>query len=223
MPESGAAAAPGSKRESAVRVMRRAKVASACIIRRVTRALWERYKAALGDEPLPAALVDLDAVDRNIQRLLEPVRAHDKTLRLATKSVRCPDLVRYIVERSGGVIRGLMTYTASETAFWAEQGQRDLLLAYPTVHPRDVALLAEANARGASAAVVVDEEAQLAPLDAAARARGTRVPVVIEVDMSYRPRGMRVHIGVRRSPLRGVDDVVALARRIDAFGGLRFL
>src|SRR5450631_710419 len=114
-----------------------------------------------------------------------------------------------------------MTFTADETHWLAtERGERDLLLAYPTVHPRDVGLLADANARGAVASVVVDCVAHLEALDAAARARRTKIPVVIEVDVSYRPLGDAVHVGARRSPLRRVEDVVSLARRVARFDGL---
>jgi len=166
-------------------------------------------------------MVDLDALDANVDRLLAPARAHGKALRLATKSIRSPELVKHIVARGAGVVRGLMTYTADETHHWAtERNERDLLLAYPTVHPRDTALLADANARGAVASVVVDSTAHLDALDAAARARRTKIPVVVEVDVSYRPLGDAVHVGARRSPLRKVEDVVSLARRVARYEGL---
>jgi hypothetical protein len=45
---------------------------------------WQRYRRALAGVSLPAALVDLDALDANIDLLLAPVRAALKTLRLAT-------------------------------------------------------------------------------------------------------------------------------------------
>ncbi len=60
------------------------------------------------------------------------------------------------------------------------------------------------------------------PWPAAGRAQGARVPVVLEVDIAFRPLGSLVHIGVRRSPLRCVGDVVALARRAAAAQGLTF-
>src|SRR2546421_267575 len=59
-------------------------------------------------------------------------------------------------------------------------------------------------------------------LDAAARAASTRIPVVVELDLAYRPLGSLVHLGVRRSPLRGAGDAVAFAARIADFPGLRF-
>jgi D-serine deaminase-like pyridoxal phosphate-dependent protein len=180
---------------------------------------WKRYREALAGERLPVAFVDLDAFERNVDRFVEVARAAGKRLRVASKSLRCPALVARVVERAGGVVDGVMTYTAEETAFYAADGIRDLLLAYPTLQPRDAASLAEAN-RTASAAAVVDDAAQLRPLADAARTAGTRIPVVIDVDMSWTPAGM--HVGVRRSPLRRADEVVALARAVAAESSLRF-
>ena len=83
----------------------------------------------------------------------------------------------------------------------------------------DAALLASIN-KGARVAVVADDADQLEPLAAAARAAGTRIPIVLELDVSWRVAGL--HLGVRRSPLREADAVVALARRIAGTGGLEF-
>jgi len=170
---------------------------------------------------MPAAFVDLAAFDANVDRLLAPIRAAGKRVRIATKSVRCPALLDRVMARAGALAIGYMTYTAAETAFHASAGVRDLVLAYPTVGAHDAALIAHANA-AATAAVVVDDEAHLAPLASAARAAGTTIPIVIDVDMSWRPIGDRVHLGVRRSPLREPSEVVALARRVADHPGLRF-
>ena len=182
---------------------------------------YSRYRAALEREPLPAAIVDMDAVDANIAALLAPLKTGKKTLRLATKSVRCPALFKYILDRGAPFVRGLMTYTATETAFLAAEGHRDLLLAYPTAQLSDAELLADVSRKGATAAVIVDDVAHLGLLDACAREKGTRVPVVLDIDLSYRPIAP-LHLGVRRSPLRTAADVVALARRVSDFPGLTF-
>jgi D-serine deaminase-like pyridoxal phosphate-dependent protein len=68
--------------------------------------------------------------------------------------------------------------------------------------------------------VVVDHVDHLELLDVAAREAGTVVPVVVEVDMAYRAFGL--HLGVRRSPLHEIADVVTFAKTIDRYGGLRF-
>jgi D-serine deaminase-like pyridoxal phosphate-dependent protein len=179
---------------------------------------WTRYRSALRGEALPAAIVDLTALAANTKALL--AAAHPKPLRIATKSVRCPDLVRRITLLGEGRIVGLMTYTAAETAYLAEQGHADLLLAYPTALASDAALLARAN-RTASARVVVDAVEHLGPLEEAARACETRVPVIVDMDMAYSPVGA-VYLGVRRSPLHTTDAIVALVRKIADYPHLSF-
>jgi len=167
---------------------------------------WERYRRLLAEEPLPAALVDLDALDA-------PVRARGKRLRIATKSIRCPDLVRYIEDRAGEVRGGLMTYTAAETAFYAARGHGDLLLAYPAARETDLFHVCRAN-RVATAAIVVDDARQIEALGCAACREGVVVPVVVEIDLSWRPAGDLAHVGVRapagQSPGRSPQSVAPL-------------
>ena len=179
---------------------------------------YQRLKRAIAGEPLPVAVVDLDAMDRNFDRLL--ASAKGKRLRIASKSVRCPALLTSLAARGGPAIVGLMTYTAAETEFLAAQGWKDLLLAYPTAQPTDLQALLRANQNGV-AAVAVDSAEQTDALSAAAAAAGVSIPVVIDVDMSYRPVEW-LHLGVRRSPLRLASDIVGLARRIVTSPSLRF-
>ncbi len=181
---------------------------------------YQRYSRALADRELPAALLDLDAVERNLDRMVDTVRGTGKTLRLATKSLRSVELLRHLLACGQGVIRGLMTYSAAETAFLHEQGLDDLLLAYPTVQPADLDRLCQLAGAGADASVALDSLAQVEPLEQAALSRGVRVGVIIDVDMSLRMAG--AHLGVRRSPLRAPAEVVALARRVSDSDGLRF-
>ncbi len=170
---------------------------------------------------LPAAVVDLEALEGNIDGIAEVVRGSGKRMRVATKSIRCPALIERILARGGDCFRGLMTYSAAETAFWAQRGQTDLLLAYPTVQASDLEHLVAIARAGATAAVVVDSAAHVEALAGAARAGGVVLPAVVEVDMSFRPGGL-LHMGVRRSPLREAGEVVALAEKIAAEPALRF-
>lgn len=179
---------------------------------------WVRLREAIVGEPLPCALVDLDAFDANVERILRPVRAHKKTLRPATKSIRVPELIRRVAAHEG--VRGLMTYSAKETLLLAEQGFSDLLCAYPTVQRSDVDALAAA-AKHTVVRVVCDDVAHLEALDAAAERAGTVVGAMVEIDMSYRPLE-RIHLGVRRSPLRSAEDASAFAERATGFRHLRF-
>src|SRR3990172_9617486 len=110
--------------------------------------LYARYRQAVKDQRMPLVLVDLDAVDHNIAVLLADVRARGKTLRLASKSVRCLALIRYIVEKGEGAVRGIMAYTVEEGAFLTQQGFDDVLVAYPSVQPSDARLLARLAPEG---------------------------------------------------------------------------
>lgn len=184
------------------------------------RERWARYGAVIAQEPLPCALVDLDAFDTNLDRLLRPVRAAGKVLRPATKSIRVPALLRRVLERGGSAVSGLMTYAARETLYLAEEGFADLLLAYPTVRRNDVDALAAA-ARRTTIRVVCDAPEHLEALDAAAGRAGVKLGAIIEVDLSYRPIE-RLHLGVRRSPLRTAADVLGLADRVRRYANLRF-
>jgi D-serine deaminase-like pyridoxal phosphate-dependent protein len=182
--------------------------------------LYERYRRLVQNERLPLALVDLDAIDANIETLLAEVRRHGKTLRLASKSIRCLWLFRYITERGQGAIRGVLSYSVAEAAFLVEQGFTDIIVAYPTVQPSDCQLLAQLNDPNRRVAIVVDSEAHLEAL------HGTPerpIPVVIEIDLSYRPLGGRVHLGARRSPLRSPEAVLELAWKIAHRRDLKFL
>jgi D-serine deaminase-like pyridoxal phosphate-dependent protein len=187
---------------------------------------YARLKHAIAGQRLPLALVDLDALEANVDALAEKVRGSGKRLRVASKSIRAPALLRRVLERLGPELAGgVMTYDAAETAFLFAQGLEDLLLAYPTAQAADVDALADLAARGAALTVTVDDAAQVAPLARAAIARGATIDVVIDVDVAFRPLGERlggsVHLGVRRSPIRTIDQAKALAAKIADARGLR--
>jgi D-serine deaminase-like pyridoxal phosphate-dependent protein len=158
-------------------------------------------------------MVDLDALDENARRLF--AGADGKPVRIATKSLRAPALLKRAADAGHSQVAGLMTYAARETPLLLKEGFRDLLLAYPTVLRADVAEVARAN-RDALVSVVADAPEHLEALDAAAREAGVRIPVVVDVDVSYHALGS-LHVGVLRSPLRTPEDVVAFARRVTTF------
>jgi D-serine deaminase-like pyridoxal phosphate-dependent protein len=185
-------------------------------------ALYARYRAAVQAERLPLALVDLDALDHNVDAVLAPVRASHKTLRVASKSVRSVDLLRRIVQRGGAAVRGLMAYSAEEAHFLAGEGFTDVLVAYPTAQLADARLVAEANREGAVVSLVVDAEEHLAIASKAASEAGVTIPVIVDVDMSYRPLGGKAHIGVRRSPIFTAKEAADRVERIERFPGLSF-
>lgn len=172
---------------------------------------YEAWRAALAGERLPAAAVDLDAFDRNVASVARLLRekAPRQTLRLATKSVRVPALIRRVLA-SGGPYQGLMCYAAAEVGFLAEQGFDDFLVAYPTVQWADLDVLRRIHRSGRRVRLVVDSLATIERIEFEMRGGETPFPLILDVDMSLRLLGGNVHLGVRRSPLRTVDDVLRL-------------
>ncbi|MCK6547632.1 alanine racemase [Myxococcota bacterium] len=178
-------------------------------------ARWRRYSAALAAEAPPAALVDVALFDANVARTLTLVAPSKKRLRVASKSIRSIPLLSRVRALTGDVMIGVMSYAVREAAHLVAHGFHDVLVAYPTVHPKNLALLAELAARpGVSVSIVADSEVHVAALEDAARVKGVRIPVLVDLDVSLRALGGALHLGVRRSPIHDVDAVLALAERI---------
>ena len=173
---------------------------------------WERWRRLGRRLAMPCAVVDLDALERNAKLMLARVVA-PATLRLATKSLRVPALMRHLASMDGR-IRGLMTFSARETAFLAERGFDDFVLAYPVAQMDEARLLVELGRRGFTVRVVVDSAAHL-DLLAAARGRGALggLSICLDVDVAWRLLDGKVHLGVRRSPVRSADEALVLAER----------
>jgi D-serine deaminase-like pyridoxal phosphate-dependent protein len=174
---------------------------------------WEDYEALFADIDAPFALVDLDALWANASEMTG--RAGGKPIRVATKSVRCRRVLGEILERSG--FRGLMTFTLPEALWLHENGQRDLLMAYPTA---DRAALAELGRLESDhpPVLMVDSREQLDLIEAATGGRPVRV--CIELDVSLWALGGRIRVGAKRSPVRTPEQAATLAREVLARPGL---
>jgi D-serine deaminase-like pyridoxal phosphate-dependent protein len=177
-------------------------------------------RAALAGERLPALVVDLDAFDRNLDRVLDLVRPSRLPLRVATKSVRIPALLRRLQERGGDALRGLMAFSVEEADLLVREGFDDVFVAYPPSVRKDAE---RAAGLAEKVSVAVDAEPHLRALSDAGLARGVRIRVVLCVDMSLRLLGDRLHLGVRRSPLATERDVLALARVASRLRGIELV
>ena len=169
---------------------------------------WDAATAAV--QP-PLAVVDLDAFDANAADLVR--RAPGKPIRVASKSVRCRTLLARALSQPG--FAGVMAYAVPEARWLVATGFEDVFVAYPSV---DRAALA-ARGRRREGGGAGDPHRRLASSTwssspALDRPHGLRV--ALDVDASLRIG--RVHLGVRRSPLREPADAVALARAAAAAG-----
>jgi D-serine deaminase-like pyridoxal phosphate-dependent protein len=116
-----------------------------------------------------------------------------------------------ILSHPSAVYRGFLTFTAEETAFLAQSGHDDFLLAYPTIQPEDMHTLAWIVRQGRELSVMVDAPEHLKALDDTGKKHNLTFHACIEIDMAYRPLGNdALHLGLRRSPIRTVEQALAL-------------
>ena len=183
-------------------------------------ALRARLDAATVHLDPPFAAVDLPAFDANAAALV--TRASGKPVRVASKSVRCRELLRRVLDRPGW--SGIMSFALPEAVWLVRTGvSEDVLVAYPTAHRAALAELAADEQLAAAVTLMVDDPAQLDLVDDVA-APGSRPPIriCVDLDASWRPvRG--VHLGVRRSPVHSPADAGALAATIAERKGFRLV
>ena len=195
----------------------------------------ERYNAATAHLEPPFAVVDLTAMRANAEAMTR--RAAGKPIRLASKSVRCRELIGQVLRMDG--FRGILAFTLPEALWLASRGAcDDIVVAYPTADHAALARLAGDPAAAAAITVMVDCPEHLDMIEKAAAgavpattgpattgAASTGGPdpvrVCIDIDAGYLALHGLMRAGARRSAIRTPADAVALAAAILARPGLR--
>jgi D-serine deaminase-like pyridoxal phosphate-dependent protein len=182
---------------------------------------YTRLEHATADLDPPFAVVDLAAFDSNAADLEK--RANGKAIRVASKSVRCRELLRRSLARDG--FAGVLAYTLPE-ALWlaSDDAFTDVVVGYPTVHRGALRQLASSEQAAARVTIMVDDPAQLDAVDAVVSpAQRPAIRVCLDIDASLRTMGGRVHLGVRRSPIHTVEQARALAATVSQRAGFRLV
>jgi len=166
--------------------------------------------------PTPVFVVDVDAFDANAADLLE--RAAGKPIRVASKSLRVPALIRRALSHEG--FRGVLAYTLAE-ALWLEEQEvsDDLVVAYPTVDRGALARLVASPRAASRITLMIDDVAHLDAVDALRASTAVPVRVAIDIDAGLVVGGR--HVGPKRSPLYDPSEVVALVRAVLARPGFQ--
>jgi D-serine deaminase-like pyridoxal phosphate-dependent protein len=175
----------------------------------------ERLERATAHLDAPLALLDLDALEANAADMER--RAGGVPIRLASKSVRCPELMRRLLAGHHG-FHGVLAFTLPEALWLADQGFEDIVVAYPTADRGALRRLAEGDAV-ARVTVMVDSVDQLDVIEAATGGGGP-VRVCVDVDAGWWPLRGRLKVGAKRSPVRTPGQAAALAREVVARPGL---
>jgi D-serine deaminase-like pyridoxal phosphate-dependent protein len=155
----------------------------------------------------PALVVDLDAYERNLDRMAASLAGTSVRLRGHAKTHKCPVVALHQIAR-GAV--GSCCQKVSEAEAMVYGGVRSVLVSNEVVGAQKITRLA-ALARQAEVAVCVDDAGNVRELDDAARAFGVRLPVLVEID-----------VGATRCGVAPGEPALALARHVAAQRGLRF-
>ena len=93
-------------------------------------------------------------------------RAGGTPLRLATKSLRVPGLIRYLLERDG--FQGVFAYTLPEALYLHGKGFSDIVVGYPTTDRAALDELMHDEAAAATITLMVDSVEHLDYIDSIA-------------------------------------------------------
>lgn len=159
------------------------------------------------DLETPALVVDLDRMERNLDRVADYARSHGLALRPHIKTHKSPRLAREQLQRGAAGVTCATPFEAEVMSTVAD----DLLVMYPPVGPQRADRLARVAARVRKLTVALDSETAARELSRAARDAGTTVHVLVELDA-----------GMHRVGLPSVDDAVQLARLVSGLPGLAY-
>jgi D-serine deaminase-like pyridoxal phosphate-dependent protein len=179
---------------------------------------YEVLKEVTKDLPLPFMVVDLDTFDANARELANKAKAHGKKLRLASKSIRVPALIKRLFEIDPETFQGVMCFSATEARFLSDEGLDDFLVAYPSIVNQETTDAIAVAKSGKTITLMVDSSYQVDAIDSQVgiEAPELKLELCIDADMSLRRLGGHVHLGVQRSPIRSVQNFQALAEHIQA-------
>lgn len=177
---------------------------------------YEGYKAIFANEPFPLAFVDLDVLDNNIQAILD--RAKGKTIRIASKSIRIPAILDYILKKNAQ-FQGLMCYHPNEAVFLSQQGFNNILLGYPYIHEKEILMILQEVAKGKELIFMVDDLEQIQRIQKIAAKINVNACICFDVDMSSDFGSL--HFGVYRSSITSAEKLEELIIKTKLFSHIQ--
>ncbi|HEU0286348.1 MAG TPA: amino acid deaminase/aldolase [Nocardioidaceae bacterium] len=175
--------------------------------------------AATADLDPPFAVVDMPAYEANALDLVR--RAKGKPIRLASKSIRVRQLIERTLTRPG--FAGVLAYSLAEANWLVDQGQTDIVVAYPSTDRGAWHALVADDARAGSVTVMVDSVEQLDFVDDILGAGAGHRLIRVALDLDASLRVGRLHLGTRRSPLHTPTEAADAARAIAKRPGFRLV
>jgi D-serine deaminase-like pyridoxal phosphate-dependent protein len=173
----------------------------------------ERLQRACAELEPPFAVVDIDAFAENANTLAR--RSSGKTIRVASKSLRCRALLERLLADETAPFKGVLALTVSEALWLTGHGVRDVVVGYPSVDREALSAVGDR----AEITVMVDAVEHLELLESL----GGPINVCLDADAGLWLLGGRVRVGPRRSPLHTPAQVAALAAEVARRPGLELV
>jgi D-serine deaminase-like pyridoxal phosphate-dependent protein len=162
---------------------------------------------SLADVDTPALLLDMDAFDRNLDRMDASLAGSAMRLRPHAKSHKCPEIA--LRQMAHGAV-GVCCQKVTEAEAMVAGGIPDVLISNQVVGKRKIARLMALAQRG-RVSVLVDDTTNVAALNDAASQHGVTLNVLVEVN-----------VGANRCGVPAGAAACTLARAVASSNHLHF-
>jgi D-serine deaminase-like pyridoxal phosphate-dependent protein len=140
------------------------------------------------DLDTPCLVLDLDVLERNLQKMQAAAVRAGKALRPHAKTHKCSALARR--QTAAGAV-GVCVAKVSEAEALVRAGIEGVLVTSPVATVRKIRRLVEALSAAPSLMTVVDHREGVELLDRALRDKGLAMDVLLDVDIGQRRTGVR--------------------------------
>lgn len=157
----------------------------------------------------PCLILDLDALERNIRKMGDYARDHGMRHRAHGKMHKSVDVLK--LQQDLGHAVGVCCQKVSEAEVFVRGGIKDVMVSNQVTDPVKIDRLAQLPKSGARILVCVDDPDNVKALSDAAVRHDTQIEALVEIDC-----------GAGRCGVSTTQDVVHIAKLIDAAAGLKF-
>ncbi len=156
----------------------------------------------------PALVLDLEALERNIDRMAGAMKAFGRNLRPHAKSHKSTRIARMQIE--AGAL-GVCCATLDEAEVMAATGLTGIMITSPITTHTKLRRLMELVARAPDTMIVADNADNVAALSLAAKTAGVTLAVLVDIEL-----------GFGRTGVTTIEGVAALTRQVIAARNLKF-
>ena len=165
--------------------------------------------SSLHEIETPAMVVDLEALEYNINTLAAAFENVPAVVRPHVKNHKCPEIAKLQIAAGA---QGVTCATVREAQGMFHGGVSDILIANEVVGPGKIARLIRLASDGANIKAAVDSEVNARDLSRAAVAAETELGILVDLD-----------VGLDRCGVEPGQRAVELAKTVASLSGLNFM